>query len=160
MYSYEDRIRAVTLYIQLGKRVAATIQQLGYPTKNSLKSWHREYEQGRALKTAVVRPPKFTAEQKARAVEHYLTHGRCVAFTIKALGYPGGPHFTLGFKSSIPGLGHACLEHRRTSRSTLRCSHCAHVKDASKPLLTTLACVERRCTTGAINYWGQRLSHR
>ncbi|WP_156507031.1 hypothetical protein [Comamonas thiooxydans] len=29
MYSYEDRIRAVTLYIQLGKRVAATIQQLG-----------------------------------------------------------------------------------------------------------------------------------
>ena len=39
MYSYEDRIRAVTLYIQLGKRVAATIQQLGYPTKNSLKSW-------------------------------------------------------------------------------------------------------------------------
>lgn len=34
MYSYEDRIRAVTLYIQLGKRVAATIQQLGYPTKN------------------------------------------------------------------------------------------------------------------------------
>ena len=89
MYSYEDRIRAVTLYIQLGKRVAATIQQLGYPTKNSLKSWHREYEQGRALKTAVVRPPKFTAEQKARAVEHYLTHGRCVAFTIKALGYPG-----------------------------------------------------------------------
>ena len=86
MYSYEDRIRAVTLYIQLGKRVAATIQQLGDPTKNSLKSWHREYEQGRALKTAVVRPPKFTAEKKARSVEHYLTHGRCVAFTIKALG--------------------------------------------------------------------------
>ena len=71
-----------------------------------------------------------------------------------------GRHFTLGFKSSIPGLGHACLEHRRTSKSTLRCSHCAHVKEASKPLLTTLACVERRCTTGAINYWGQRLSHR
>lgn len=107
MYSYEDRIRAVTLYIQLGKRVAATIQRLGYPSKNSLKSWHREYEQCRALKTAVVRPPKFTAEQKARAVEHYLTHGRCVAFTSKALGYHGRPHFALGFKSSIPGLGHA-----------------------------------------------------
>lgn len=89
MYSYEDRIRAVTLYIQLGKRVAATIQQLGYPTKNSLKGWCREYEQDRDLKTAVVRPPKFTTEQKARAVEHYLMHGRCAAFTIKALGYPG-----------------------------------------------------------------------
>ncbi|WP_301445136.1 hypothetical protein [Comamonas sp.] len=29
MYSYEDLIRAVTLYIQQGKRVAATVQQLG-----------------------------------------------------------------------------------------------------------------------------------
>ena len=30
MYSYEDRIRAVELYIKLGKRVKATIRQLGY----------------------------------------------------------------------------------------------------------------------------------
>ncbi|NMY13255.1 IS3 family transposase, partial [Pseudomonas veronii] len=44
MYSYEDRIRAVKLYIKLGKRTGATIRQLGYPTKNSLKSWHAEYE--------------------------------------------------------------------------------------------------------------------
>jgi putative transposase len=36
MYSYEDRIRAVKLYIKLGKRLGATIRQLGYPTKNSL----------------------------------------------------------------------------------------------------------------------------
>ena len=112
MYSYEDRIRAVTLYIQLGKRVAATIQQLGYPTKNSLKGWCREYEQDRDLKTAVVRPPKFTTEQKARAVEHYLMHGRCAAFTIKALGYPRraslhawvqelNPRVTLPLKSGV-----------------------------------------------------------
>ena len=38
MYSYEHRVRAVRLYIKLDKRVAATIRQLGYPTKNSLKS--------------------------------------------------------------------------------------------------------------------------
>ncbi|MGF6917864.1 transposase-like protein [Paraburkholderia sp. 40] len=37
MYSCEDRIRAVRLYIKLGKRLAATIRRLGYPTKNSLK---------------------------------------------------------------------------------------------------------------------------
>ena len=47
MYSYEDRNRAVRLYIKLGKRIEATIRQLGYPTKNALESWHREYEQGR-----------------------------------------------------------------------------------------------------------------
>jgi hypothetical protein len=29
MYSYEDRIRAVRLYIKLGKRLAATIRRAG-----------------------------------------------------------------------------------------------------------------------------------
>jgi len=49
MYSYKDRIRAVQLYIKLDKRIRATIRQLGYPTKNALKSWHREYERRSAL---------------------------------------------------------------------------------------------------------------
>jgi len=30
MYSYDDRIRAVKLYIKLGKRIELTIKQLGY----------------------------------------------------------------------------------------------------------------------------------
>ena len=33
MYSYEDRIRAVKLYLKLGKRTGATILQFGYPTE-------------------------------------------------------------------------------------------------------------------------------
>lgn len=37
MYSYEQRLRAVELYIKLGKRTRATIRQLGYPTKTSLR---------------------------------------------------------------------------------------------------------------------------
>ncbi len=44
MYSYEDRVRAVELYLKLGKRVKTTIRQLGYPTKNSLKAWCEEFE--------------------------------------------------------------------------------------------------------------------
>jgi putative transposase len=44
MYSYEDRIRAVRPYVKLVRRVAATIRQLGYPTRNALKSWHTEFE--------------------------------------------------------------------------------------------------------------------
>lgn len=42
MYSYEDRCRAVHLYIKLGKRVGLTIRQLGYPPKNALGSWRHE----------------------------------------------------------------------------------------------------------------------
>src|SRR5437868_6449473 len=90
MYSYEDRLRAVRLYLELGKRIAATIRQLGYPTKNALKSWHREYEQGHDLAARYVRlRPKYSAQQKEVAVEHYLSHGRCLAGTLRALGYPG-----------------------------------------------------------------------
>lgn len=35
MYLNEDRIRAVKLYIKLGKRTAPTIRKLGYPTQNA-----------------------------------------------------------------------------------------------------------------------------
>ncbi|AYM95790.1 IS3 family transposase [Acidovorax sp. 1608163] len=89
MYSYEDRIRAVTLDIKLGKRTGATIRQLGYPTKNSLKSWHEEYERRLDLLSGYVRSkPKYSQIQKEQAVKHYAEHGRCIASTVKALGYP------------------------------------------------------------------------
>jgi hypothetical protein len=32
MYSHEDGIQAVRLYLKAGKRIKATISQLGYPT--------------------------------------------------------------------------------------------------------------------------------
>lgn len=44
MFSYEDRLRAVQLHIKLGKRIGLTIRRLGYPTKNALRTWYREYE--------------------------------------------------------------------------------------------------------------------
>ena len=89
MYSYEDRIRAVKLYIKLGKCTGATLRQLGYPTKNALKSWHREFEQGRDLPLGyALSRSKYSNEQKKVAVEHYLSHDRFLAGTRKALGYP------------------------------------------------------------------------
>ncbi len=89
MYSYEDRIRAVELYIKLGKRVAETIHQLGYPTKNALKSWHRAYEQGSGLPRGYARKkPKYSPAQQTLAIAHYLAHGRCITATTKTLGYP------------------------------------------------------------------------
>ena len=89
MYSYEDRVRAVELYLKLGKRIKATIRQLGYPTKNSLKAWCEEFEKRGDLQKEYVRgKPKYSEEQKNVALEHYVNHGRCFAFTLKALGYP------------------------------------------------------------------------
>lgn len=88
MYSYEDRIRAVELYIKLGKRVRPTIRQLGYLTKNALKGSYLEYQQRLDLPVGYAgREPKYSKVQKAAAIEHYLTHDRCIAATMRALGY-------------------------------------------------------------------------
>jgi len=103
MYSYEDRIRAVELYIRLGKRVRATILQLGYPTKNALKGWHREYEKRLDLPVGfALRGPKYSQAQKQAAVEYYVTHGRCIAGTMRALGYPGRGTLTAWVREALP----------------------------------------------------------
>ena len=84
MYSYDDRTRAVKLYINLEKRTAATIRQLGYPTNNALMSGHREFEQGQDLPTGYVRLRRnYSAEQKKVAVEHYRTWGRPITAQVR-----------------------------------------------------------------------------
>lgn len=105
MYSYEDRLRAVQLYITLGRRIGLTIRQLGYPTKNALKTWYREYEQQHDLPAGYARPPKYSQVQKERAVEHYLEHGRSVAATIKSLGYPSRSLLSVWLQELHPQKG-------------------------------------------------------
>lgn len=103
MYSYEDRIQAVELFIKRGKRVRPTIRQLGYPTKNALKGWYREYEQRLDLPVGYAgREPKYSQAQKEVAVEHYLTHDQCIAATMRALGYPGGGTLTAWVREAPP----------------------------------------------------------
>jgi putative transposase len=86
LYKYEDRIRAIELYIRLGKRVRPTIHQLGYPTKNASKGWYREYEQRLDLTVSYAgREPKYSRAQEAAAVEQYLTHDQCIAATNRIL---------------------------------------------------------------------------
>ncbi len=86
MYSYEERMRAVELYIKLGKRARATICQLGYPSKNALKGWCREYECRQDLRSGFApRPPKFSEAQKQIALQHFAAHGRCISWTMRAL---------------------------------------------------------------------------
>lgn len=43
MYSYADRIRAVKLYIQYGKRAMAVVRELGYPSRKNLRRWYDAY---------------------------------------------------------------------------------------------------------------------
>ena len=104
MYSYDDRLRAVQLYIKLGNRVRLTIRQLGYPTKNALKAWHRTYEQRHGLPEAYMREPKYTLAQRKLAVDHYVGNERCAAATIKALGYPSRSLLAGWIQEAFPEL--------------------------------------------------------
>lgn len=76
---------------------------LGYPTKNALKGWYREYEQRLDLPVGYAgRQPKYSQAQKEAAVEHYLTHDRCIAATMRALGYPGRGTLTAWIRQALP----------------------------------------------------------
>jgi transposase-like protein len=76
MYSYKERSQAVKLCIRFGKRIQATIRQLGYPTKNSLKQWYREYLEHGYLEPGYVRSkPKYSTEKISTAIDHYADTG-------------------------------------------------------------------------------------
>ncbi len=43
MYSYEQRRKAVELYIQYDCSAASVINELGYPDYKSLIAWYKQY---------------------------------------------------------------------------------------------------------------------
>jgi len=120
MYSYEERLRAVKLYIKLGKRCKATIRQLGYATKNSLKAWHDEFQGRGDLKDGYFRPKeKYSEDQKNAALDHYANHGRCIAYTTKTLGYPGLAKLREWVRERFPETAHFVIGTRGRPRATL-----------------------------------------
>lgn len=111
MYTYADRIRAVELYIRLGLRVRATIRQLGYPTKNALKGWYQQYLKHQDLpENKAPRAQKYSLEQRQAAVAYYRAHYRCIAATMRALGYPGRGTLIAGVRQDCPETSKSIVE--------------------------------------------------
>lgn len=91
MYSRADRIRAVELWLKYDKSESSVINELGYPSHKMLAKWHRDLlqeEETGVRQDERLRSGAYTAMQKLTAVNHYFEHGRCMARTIRALGYP------------------------------------------------------------------------
>lgn len=89
MYTLEQRTRAVELYIKYGLKAAATIRELGYPSSDQLRAWHKEWlGSGGSLHERSRASKAYSPQQKRAAVDHYLEHGRCNAYTRRELGYP------------------------------------------------------------------------
>lgn len=90
MYSAEQRMKAVETFARFGCSAADTIAELGYPTRHTLRNWWREYRiGGDGFLERKRREPKYSDEEKRGAVDYYLEHGRSLARTIRAMGYPG-----------------------------------------------------------------------
>ena len=88
MYSYEDRLRAVKLYIQYEKSYASVYRELGYPpSSHSIKLWYKEYEQNGDLHKSYNKTNKYSEEQRRTAIQYYVEHGRSKSRTVKALVY-------------------------------------------------------------------------
>lgn len=103
MYSYEDRIRAVELYINCGKKATAVAKQLGYPSARNLRRWYRTFIENGNLPANQTRRPKFSQAQKQAAVEHYFHYGQCLAHTKRSLGYPSAHTLASWINEIYPG---------------------------------------------------------
>ena len=87
MYTYEQRKKAIDTLIKNEMRILDTLEELGYPNRRTLFEWRREYERT----GEIPKPPKrdlYTPVHKLEAVEYYLSHGRKLAPTLRALGFP------------------------------------------------------------------------
>ena len=89
MYSAEQRMKAVETFARFGCSAADTIAELGYPTRHTLRNWWGEYQiGGDGFLERKRREPKYSDEEKRGAVDYYLEHGRSLARTTRAMGYP------------------------------------------------------------------------
>ena len=110
MYSYEQRIKAVELLIQYDMSYSTVMRELGYPSSwQSLRSWYKEYKNGGDLHPKNKDGnQKFTAEAKRKAVDYYLSHGKCVNRTCKNLGYPSRPTLDKWIEELVPEQKKPC----------------------------------------------------
>jgi len=109
MYSLEDRQRAVDLYIKYHRSAADTVRELGYPSKSTLKHWHREFIGAGELHGGYIQnKARYTDEQKEAAIRHYLEYGRSLTRTVGALGYPSKQGLRLWLDELAPNERRIC----------------------------------------------------
>lgn len=103
MYSYEERKRAIALYIQYDHSSATAIRELGYPSRKALYRWYREFGESGDLHRGFRKTPRYSAKQKQIAVDYYFEHGRNMSGTIRALGYPSRTMLRIWIDELRPG---------------------------------------------------------
>lgn len=89
MYSAEQRVKAIETFARFRCNAADTIAELGYPNRATLRNWWKEHRiSGDEFLERRHRRPRYSDEERQGAVDHHLEHGKSLARTIRAMGYP------------------------------------------------------------------------
>lgn len=88
MYSREDKLRAVELLIKYDFSPQSVIDELGYPCRGSLYNWYEEYLANDSDIPDINPYRHYSESLKRVAVDYCFEHGKCLARTRRALGYP------------------------------------------------------------------------
>jgi transposase-like protein len=106
-------MKAVMLYIKYDLSAADTIRELGYPGRKTLLRWYREYEAtGELHRQYKKKAPRHTPEQMRAAVDYYLSHGRSISRTVRAMGYPARVTLRKWIDQLAPGKRKVKVRHR------------------------------------------------
>lgn len=112
MYSREEKLKAVEPFIKYDKSPASVIRELGYPRRATLYAWYEEYLAKGCRMPSTSAHRRYTEDQKRAAVDRFFEHGRCLARTMRALGYPSQELLGAWIDELEPG--------RRPKRSSAR----------------------------------------
>jgi len=147
MYSREERMKAIELYIKYDKCAADVVYELGYPSRKNLPRWYKAYLQEQ--ETGVIwngyrrTRTKYSSEQKKTAVEHYLEHGRNLSRTIKAMGFPSKEMLRRWCDELAPGTrkrrvgGIQCTREKKEEAVIALCVRTGSAKEVAKEYSVT-----------------------
>lgn len=112
MYSREEKLKAVELFIKYDKSPASVIRELGHPCRATLYAWYEEYLANGCRMPSTSAHRRCTEDQKRAAVDRFFGHGGRLARTMRALGYPSQELLAAWIDELEPG--------RRPKRSSAR----------------------------------------
>lgn len=103
MYSREEKLKAVELFMKYDMSPTSVIRELGYPVRATLYAWHDEYLKNGGDIPSSGKHRRYSDEQKRIAVDHFFDHGQCLARTMRTLGYPSQELLAAWIDELAPG---------------------------------------------------------
>ena len=158
MYTYEQRMKAVELYIQYDHSCASVLHELGYPEDaRSVKLWYKEYKENGDLHHEYNGKDHYTDEDIQKAVDHFLSHGKCISRTVRALGYPSRQILRDWIKEKAPDTLRPCKSDTASIYLSQSQKEQAVVALCSRQKSAREVAADYGMTRDALYYWKNKL---